>query len=314
MSHSISRRAALAAGAALPLAAATTQIATPARAESHAAAAARDVPMPTHRVFRMGQTRVTTLLAASRVVPDPQSIFGLNVETETFAQVSRENFIPADRARFFFNPVLIEAGENKILVDTGTDAAGMTAALESAGHAPGDITHVVITHMHPDHIGGLMTEAGEKTFPNASLHAGQVEFDYWSQNPSDAYEANVRPLEGELNFLAEGDEVGPLTTMEAFGHTPGHLCFTLAGGERRLLLMADLANHYVWSVGYPDWNVSFDMDKQMATKSRRRVLTMAAESRMPVIGYHMPFPGMGFVQKRGEDGFRWVQQSYQLTM
>ncbi|EYD72186.1 MBL fold metallo-hydrolase [Limimaricola hongkongensis] len=310
MSHSISRRAALMAGAALPLAASAG---LPGTARAQSAPAENGVALPTHRAFTLGDVKVTTLLAGSRVVPEPHAIFGLNVDDATFAQVSEENFIPSEEARFFFNPVLVEAGENVILVDTGLDAAGITAALEAAGRSPGDVTHVVLTHMHGDHIGGLMTEAGEKTFANASHHAGRVEFDHWAGQDNEGFEAKVRPLEAELQFIEDGDQLGPLTAMAAFGHTPGHLVFTVTGSEGELLLMADTANHYVWSVGEPDWHVSFDTDKDMAVETRRRVLSMAAERKMPVIGYHMPFPGAGYVMAV-DDGFAWVPHSYQLTL
>nr|WP_319530606.1 hypothetical protein [uncultured Cohaesibacter sp.] len=85
----------------------------------------------------------------------------------------------------------------------------------------------------------------------------------------------------------------------------------LDSDDKQLLLMADLANHYVWSLAYPDWEVRFDMDKEMAAKSRRKVLGMLATDRIPLIGYHMPFPAAGFVETNG-DGFRYVPVSYQL--
>ncbi len=310
MTTRISRRTALAAGAALPVAASLSALPRAAKAQT---AEGADAMLPTHRSFMLGDVKITDLLAGSRIVENPHSIFGLNVDNETFAKVSEENLIPSDKARFFFNPVMIESGDNVILVDTGLDAAGITAALEAAGKSPGDITHVVLTHMHGDHIGGLMTEAGEKTFPNASHHAGQVEFDHWATTGNEAFEAKVRPLEAELQYISEGDAVGPLTAMDAFGHTPGHLVFTLAAGDAELLLMGDLANHYVWSVGQPDWHVSFDSDKEMAVETRRRVLSMAAEKKMPVMGFHMPFPGVGYVVADG-DGFRWLPQTYQLML
>ncbi len=310
MSTKLSRRAAIAAGAALPMAAAMTALPRAAAAQD---AAPADPMLPTHQMFKLGDVTVTDLLAGSRVVPEPHKIFGINVDHETFVEVSEANFLPTDAARFFFHPVLIEADGNTILVDTGNDAAGITGALAAAGKTPEDITHVVLTHMHGDHIGGLFTDAGEKTFANASYHAGKVEFDHWATTGNEAFEAKVRPLEAELQFLAEGDTVGPLTAMEAFGHTPGHLVFQVDSGDKSLLLMADLANHYVWSVAYPDWHVSFDSDPEMAVETRRRVLSMAAEKKMPVLGYHMPFPGIGYVETR-EDGFRWVAHSYQLMM
>ena len=89
------------------------------------------------------------------------------------------------------------------------------------------------------------------------------------------------------------------------------MAYRLESGGKQLLLMADMANHHVWSLAYPDWEVRFDMDKEAAAATRRRVLDMVATDRIPLIGYHMPFPGMGFVETRG-DGFHYVPHSYQL--
>ncbi|MEM9970254.1 MAG: MBL fold metallo-hydrolase, partial [Pseudomonadota bacterium] len=101
--------------------------------------------------------------------------------------------------------------------------------------------------------------------------------------------------------------------MAAFGHTPGHMTYMLDSGGKQVLLMADMANHYVWSLAYPDWEVRFDMDKEAAAATRRRVLGMVAADRIPIIGYHMPFPALGYVDTR-EDGFRYVPVSYQLML
>jgi len=91
------------------------------------------------------------------------------------------------------------------------------------------------------------------------------------------------------------------------------MVYRLESAGSQLLLMADLANHYVWTMAYPDWEVRFDADKAAAAQSRRRVLGMAAAERMPVIGYHMPFPGMGYIDTRG-DGFHYVPVSYQMML
>ena len=99
--------------------------------------------------------------------------------------------------------------------------------------------------------------------------------------------------------------------MDAPGHTPGHMAFMLESGGAQMLLMADAANHYVWSLAYPDWEVSFDADKAAAAATRRMLLGMAATDRIPLIGYHMPFPAAGYVEARGE-GFHYVPVSYQF--
>jgi glyoxylase-like metal-dependent hydrolase (beta-lactamase superfamily II) len=99
--------------------------------------------------------------------------------------------------------------------------------------------------------------------------------------------------------------------MESFGHTPGHMTYMVESAGQQLVLIADLANHPVWSLAYPDWEVRFDADKAAAAASRRKVLGMLAADRIPMIGYHMPFPAAGYVAPR-EDGFRYVPVSYQM--
>ena len=300
----ISRRQTLLSGAALPLAAAA-----PSLVQAQAATAT----LPTHRDFTLGDFRVTTLLSGSRRVENPQGIFGMNVDAETFAAVSAENFIPTDAAQFFFTPTVLNTGSEVILFDTGNDAAGITAALAGAGYTPDQITHVVLTHMHGDHIGGLTDESGAETFANAAYVTGQVEYDHWAAAENEGFNAKVRPLAEKMSFLGDGDAVrGGVTAMAAFGHTPGHMGYMLESGGSQLFLMADTANHYVWSLAYPDWEVRFDMDKAAAAATRRRVMGMAAADRIPLIGYHMPFPGLGFIDTRADDTFHFVPHSYQL--
>jgi len=302
---SLTRRQALMAGAALPLAAA----AMPARA----AAPMLGAGMVPYNRFKLGGFEVTTILAGTRTVPDPQKIFGLDVAPETFAEVSAENLIPADKAQFFFTPTVVNTGAELILFDSGLDPEGITAALASAGYAPDQVDTVVITHMHGDHIGGLSGEAGE-TFANARYVTGSTEFDAWEMSGDDGFEAKVRPLAEKMTFVAEGDSVASgVTAMEAFGHTPGHMACVLESEGQSLLIAADFANHYVWSLAHPDWEVLYDRDKAMAAQTRKRLLDMLATDRIPFIGYHMPFPSTGYVETRG-GGYRYVPSSYQMML
>ena len=300
----LTRRSALAAGVALPAAAV---MARPAPAEAHVEAPRGSF----HRTHMVGDAEIVTLLDGSSPREDPHSIFGLNVDDATFEEVSAENFISTSSAQFFFTPVLVKKGGNAILFDTGLGQGGIVRALEDAGHTPDDITHVVITHMHPDHIGGLVTD-GSPTFANAEHITGETEMGFWSENPNDAVTANVMPLQEQFTLVNDGSEIASgITGMNAFGHTPGHMVWTVDGGDASMMVFADTANHYVWSLGYPDWEVRFDMDKAQAAETRRRVLGMLASEQMAMSGYHMPFPGSGFVRERG-DGFEWVPTSYQF--
>ncbi|WP_319824410.1 MBL fold metallo-hydrolase [Thalassovita sp.] len=297
---SLTRRAALLGAAALPL---TTR---PLWAAADMLGAA---PQAFNR-FQLGGFEVTTLLAGTRTVPDPQTIFGMNVAPEEFAQVSAANMIPVDKAQFFFTPTVVNTGTELVLFDTGLNAAGTTAVLRAAGYEPDQVDVVVITHMHGDHIGGLMAD-GAPTYAKARYVTGAAEFDAWDMAGNDGFEKNVRPLAENMTMLDDGGSpASGVTAMLAPGHTPGHMAYHIESDGQQLVLGADFANHYVWSLAYPDWEVKFDRDKAQAAQTRRRLLDMMATDKIPLIGYHMPFPALGYVETRG-DGYKYVPASYQ---
>ncbi|MEO0497197.1 MAG: MBL fold metallo-hydrolase [Pseudomonadota bacterium] len=316
----ITRRSALLGAAAAPIAAgglASVLSSRPALAAGHSAGKS-NAPFSHYKV---GDFVVTTLLAGSAPRDEPQSIFGMNVSAEEFAEVSAENFISAESVRFFFNVPVVNTGSDLILFDTGLGGDGTPAivgALEAAGYTPEDVTKLVITHMHPDHIGGLMNN-GSPTFPNAQMYTGQVEHDFWAaqegeQGPAAMVRNMVTPMAEKVTFVKDGDSIASgITAVAAFGHTPGHMTYMLESDGQQLMLLADTANHYVWSLGYPDWEVRFDADKAAAAATRRKLLGMLAADKVPFAGYHMPFPAVGYVDTRG-DGFAYVPESYQLAL
>ncbi|MCF8512202.1 MAG: MBL fold metallo-hydrolase [Rhodobacteraceae bacterium] len=305
----LSRRSALMAAAALPLAGTTSLISAPAHAKAEKLGPAS---AGFHR-FALGGFEVTTLAVGSRLNDKPRETFGLNASEADFAAASAAAFIPADRAINFFTPTLVNTGAELVLFDTGLAPDAIVAVLGAAGVSTDQVDVVVLTHMHGDHIGGLMGEAGP-TFANARYVTGAVEHNHWSGAANEGFDTKVRPLNDRMVFLDDGGTVASgITAKAAFGHSPGHMAFVLDSEGKQLAITADTANHYVWSLEYPDWEVRFDADKAAAAAARRAVFGMIAAEKIPFIGYHMPFPAVGYVETKAS-GFRYVPASYQLML
>jgi len=304
-SPKFTRRTALMGAAALPLAA----TATGARAEAPMLGAST----AQFKRVKVGSFEVTNLLAGTAVREDPQTIFGMNVDADTFEEVSNANNLPLNAAQFFFTPVVVNTGSELILFDTGLNPDGTNAALGAAGYTPDQVDKVIITHMHGDHIGGLQTD-GTPTYSKAQHYTGSTEMNHWAAAGNERFDGIVKPLMEQFTMIEPGAApVSGITAMEAFGHTPGHMMYMVESDGAQLVLGADFANHYVWSLGYPDWEVLFDMDKAAAAATRRRMLDMMATDGVPFTSYHMPWPALGYIEKNG-DGYRYVPHSYQLTL
>jgi len=288
-----------------------------------------EVENPGFNRFTLGGFEVTAISDGFRPGDGPHTIFGIDQPQADVAALLEENFLPADRFVNSFTPLLVNTGSDLVLFDTGLGAVArggglgqLRSRLEASGYSADDVSVVVLTHFHGDHIGGVM-EGGAPAFANARYVAGQAEYDFWTaderlsgptENAARSVQQSIVPLAEKTTFLAEGDEVVPgITGMLAAGHTPGHMVFHIESDGRRLMLTADTANHYVASLQRPDWHVSFDMDKEEAAASRKRVFDMIAAERIPFVGYHMPFPAAGFVEKL-DTGYRYVPVSYQMLL
>jgi glyoxylase-like metal-dependent hydrolase (beta-lactamase superfamily II) len=192
-----------------------------------------------------------------------------------------------------------------------------------AGYKPEDVDVVVITHGHPDHIGGL-TKGGQPVFPNARYVFGAAEFDFWNkgENVREARKFNrelyvkiVVPLANRATMIKPGDTVVPgITAVDAFGHSPGMLAFMIESDGKRMLNWADTAGQYVVSLQRPDLHLDVDDDKEKAAATRKRIFDMVANDGLLVAGFHMmPFPGLGYVERSG-GAYRWVPHSYQMNL
>jgi len=285
--------------------------------------------VPETKIFQMGKFKIATIRDGKVLGEKPNETFGTNQKPEDVAALLEANMLPTDKFINSFAPTLVDTGSDVILFDTGFGEGGrekgngqLVAGMQALGYEPDQVTLVVLTHMHGDHIGGLM-EGGKPTFENARYVAGQVEYDFWkdparigspAENGHKGVLKNVVPLAEKMTFVKEGSDVAPgIVAHEAFGHSPGHLIFRLESGGKGLIITGDTANHYVLSLQEPDWEVRFDADKAAAAASRRRVFDMIAAEKLPFIGYHMPYPAAGFVEKSG-NGYRYVAVTYQFEI
>ena len=281
-----------------------------------------------HR-FALGDAEVITIMDGAQVRDAIQPPFALDKSTEELAEIAVSNFLPADRFENSFTPTVINTGSELVLFDVGFGAMGrengtgnLRTRLAEAGYAPEDIDVVAFTHMHPDHIAGVM-EGDGLAFPNARHVMGRREFDEWNsgdripepRKPNrDMFLKLIAPLAEQLTFLEGGDTVAKgIEAEEAFGHSLGHLMYRVESAGKSILVWGDITNHYVFSLKYPDSHVGFDDDKEQGIATRKRVLDMVATDRLLVAGHHMPFPSVGYVERDGKS-YRWTPASYQIRL
>jgi glyoxylase-like metal-dependent hydrolase (beta-lactamase superfamily II) len=267
--------------------------------------------------FTLGDSRLTIL--SDGYFSLPTGGVGVNAGPEEVQAFLREHYLSPEQGYSHTNHLLIEKGDAVILVDVGSgnrffDTVGqLMANLEAAGVDPSSITHVVITHAHPDHIWGIRDDFDEALFPDAEYFIGRVEHDYWLQDdlvnlvdPTDQQfvlgAVNSLNCDGvEWNLLEDGQDVVPgVRVIATPGHTMGHMSVVLEDGGKQLIALGDCMTHAHLSFKRPEWYNGTDFNGEQTVATRKRLLDMCAEDRIAVLGYHFPFPGVGHVIQQGE--------------
>jgi glyoxylase-like metal-dependent hydrolase (beta-lactamase superfamily II) len=261
--------------------------------------------------FAVGTATVTVLSDGQGVMEQTLPNWGANPDLqEEFVQTLEENYIPIAPGINNFNPMVVDTGANVVLVDTGRGAASgglLLTHLQNAGIAPENIDTVFLTHGHPDHISGLVGDGG-LAFPNAQLMMGETEFNFWtSQSEPPPFIQNVLiPNQDNFTLLGENAEIVPgLTTVASYGHTPGHLAVLVDGGEQQLMHFGDAGGHWLLSLLYPEHYLGFDADPETTVATRAQLFDRVSADRTVVIGYHYPWPGVGYV-KAVDDHYEFV--------
>ena len=284
-----------------------------------------------HYRFRVGD--ISTTILSDGVIAGPPRVYASDAPEAALQDVLRQAFLPTDHMTLNLNTLLIETGGRRILIDAG---AGKTMGpnggrifenLAAIGRRPEDIDAIVISHTHPDHVGNLRTADGGRAFSRATVFVPKADFDFFIRSAPDLsympvaeefrvrFAANIKrsfePVMNDVELYEAGAEILPgLTTIVASGHTPGMATFLVHSGSDQLLLTADLAYHPVVNVNNP-WLPGPDRDKETALTSRRRIFDRAATDRIPVLGFHFPFPGLGRMLKT-DGGYAWVPANWQF--
>ncbi|MEM6549639.1 MAG: MBL fold metallo-hydrolase [Pseudomonadota bacterium] len=294
-------------------------------APAPAAAATALTQAPYFYRFRIGDLIGTVVSDGILPLGDPTASF-LGPSPEEMRAMLTRNFLPTDNAVLEQNILVVDAGDQRILFDTGMGTSQMFGptpgklmpSLAAAGIDADSITAIVCTHGHCDHVWGIMSDAGERIFPNAQIWISEADFDFWTDEAKlsatdpawmapfvEGARRNLMPNRDRLKFFKDGEEFLPgLQAMFAPGHTVGHTAFMVTSGNDSLAVIGDLTHHHVILLETPLTQFAFDTDAAQSAQTRVRMLDMIAAQRLPMIAYHFPWPGIGHVEKVGE-GFRY---------
>jgi len=213
------------------------------------------------------------------------------------------------------NTFLIKAGDELILIDTGVGEKGnLLNNLKKLAIDPEQIDIVLITHMHGDHIGGLVNENG-KTFSNAKVLIQEDELKYWLGNETknsdlakkvnEVYGENLQTFLWDKNIVSNSDETLYIKPLKASGHTPGHTFFEITSKNETIVVVADIVHVLNVQVVKPSMSVVFDVDPKEAAKTREEYFKKFADEKTKIAGMHIPYPGVGYILKDGENSYKF---------
>jgi glyoxylase-like metal-dependent hydrolase (beta-lactamase superfamily II) len=314
LSH-VSRRTLLAGAAATGLAG----IASPVLAKAPMA----NAQAPSFYRFKLGAFELTAVSDGPLQMGAPQPNIFTDTTKDQMVKALADNFLPSDAVSMEQNALVVNTGNQLVLIDTGlgafkmmgNDTGRLVANLKAAGINPGDVDAVLLTHAHGDHCFGLLTAAGAREFPNAQVYVTQSDYDFWTDEAKVSHpqigqfvaatRKHLMPNRDRMQFFKDGQEVVPgIQAMATPGHTVGHVVFMITSQGQTICNAGDIAHHHIISVETPRKEFAYDTDGKLGVASRLRLFDMLAAKRIPLIAYHFPWPGIGYIGKQG-DAYRY---------
>jgi glyoxylase-like metal-dependent hydrolase (beta-lactamase superfamily II) len=330
-SVSLSRRGLLAGGAAT---AAVAMAWTVPGGTAWAKAPMTNTQAPYFYRFKIGSIEATVVSDGPLPLGEPSGSF-LGTSKEEVGKMLSDHFLSPTNVILEQNVLVLNTGDKLVLIDTGMGTSQMfgpttgklLSTLKAANIDPKDIDAVVLTHAHCDHCWGIMSDDGSRHFPNAQIHISQADLDYWTDESKLAMKdpaymkpfvegarKNLLPNRDRIVFVKDGQEILPgIQAISAPGHTVGHTVYMITSGGQSLCAIGDTTHHQVLLFEKPLIEFAYDTDSKQSAKTRVRVLDMLASSRVPLLAYHFPWPGIGYAAKEGE-GFRYHPAPMQMTL
>ena len=280
--------------------------------------------------FKIGRFECTavsdgTLTYTPPTFPPPATLLFANAPKERLEQMLLEHNLQSEQWVEWTSPyicLVAKTDDHLVLVDTGAGGLASTTgrlmqSLREARIAPEDIDTVILTHGHPDHIGGNIDVGGNPAFPNARYVMWKDEWDFWTSEQAEQKldehvreilvkfaRKNLPPIQGKVDLFNREKEIVPgIRAVAAPGHTPGHMALEISSDGESLLCIADSALHPI-HLQQLDWHAAVDFAPDQAVNTRRKILHRAADQKALILAFHFPFPGIGRIDQKG-DGWRW---------
>jgi glyoxylase-like metal-dependent hydrolase (beta-lactamase superfamily II) len=266
-----------------------------------------------------------TLTYTPPTFPPPATLLFTNAPRERLEQVLLEYNLRPEQWGEWTSPficLVVNTGDHLVLVDTGAGVLAPTTGrllqnLKAEGIAPEEIDTVILTHGHPDHIGGNTDAQGKPAFPNARYVMWKDEWDFWTSEQAEQRldehirelllkfaRENLPPIRGQVDLFDRETEIVPgIRAVAAPGHTPGHMALEISSEGEKLLCISDAVLHPI-HLEQPEWHAAVDFDPKQVVATRRRLLDRAASGKALVLTFHFPFPGLGRAVQKGE-GWQW---------
>ncbi|MGY4516267.1 MBL fold metallo-hydrolase [Lysobacter sp. HA18] len=279
---------------------------------SVAAFAAGPSPVkPGERTIAVGALKLTSLRDAQFNAPNDGKVFGVDVGAAPVTKFLAARNLPTDVIPLSVDALLVRGiPGHVVLLDTGVGprAGGvLLKSLAQAGVSPSQITDVLITHSHSDHVGGLVNSDGKSAFPRASIRMTDAEWT-WFKGQVDN-KPLVDAIASQVKTYAPGDTVVPdIVSVPFKGHTPGHVGYRIGSGRSSVLDIGDTAHSSAVSLGHPEWTMGFDSDPVVGRQTRATELGVLAKDHTLIFSPHFPYPGTGRVV-RTQDSYSWVPYS-----